>query len=82
MESTTTIQISSKLKKELNAFKNYPRETYEEVIGQLVLIARKDEESKLQLSAETLRDLREAENDLKAGKVYSASQIRKELGLK
>ena len=81
MHSTTTIQIPNKVKSELNSFKDYARETYAEVIRKLICLARENEESKMELSEETLRGLREAEEDIKKGRVYTTSQIKKELGL-
>jgi len=81
MNSITTIQIPVKLKKQLDLFKDYPRETYSDVIQKLVLCAREDEESKLELSDETLRDVEEAREDFKRGRVYTTKQLKKELGL-
>lgn len=81
MNNISTIQISVKLKKNLNALKDYPRETYENVIEKLVLCAKENDESKLELSNETLKDVEEAIDDIKYGRVYSTKQVRKELGL-
>jgi len=38
-------------------------------------------ESEMELSEETLRDFKEAEEDIRKGRVYSSKQIKKELGL-
>lgn len=81
MNNISTIQISVRLKKNLDAFKDYPRETYEDVIEKLVLRAKEDEESKLELSDETLKDIEEARADFKHGRVYTLKQVRKELGI-
>ncbi len=35
----------------------------------------------MELSKETLRDLKEAEEDIRKGRVYSTKQLKKELGL-
>ncbi|MDD5148534.1 MAG: hypothetical protein PHH08_03665 [Candidatus ainarchaeum sp.] len=81
MANTTTIQISNVLKKDLDSFKDYERETYAEVIDKLILIAKENEESKLELSEETLAGVKEAREDIAKGRVYTSSQLKKELGL-
>lgn len=81
MSSTTTIQVSNRLKKNLDAFKEHSRETYEEVIDRLVEIVKEDEESDLELSEETLAGIKESTEDLRKGRVYTSKQLRKELGL-
>jgi len=81
LTDTTTIQVPRKVKRELDSFKGHARETYAEVIEKLVELARESEESKMELSEETLRGIREAEDDIKKGRVYTTSQIKKELGL-
>lgn len=70
----TTIQISEELKKELQKRKMYVKETYEEVIWNLI-------EDTQELSEETKRNIASAEEDLKAGRTKTLAQIKKELGL-
>lgn len=60
----TTIQVSQDLLQELKSRKMYDKESYEEVIWDLL------EDSK-ELSEETLRNLKEAEEDVKAEKRIS-----------
>lgn len=73
--------MSKKLKKELESFREYERETYEDVISKLVRGAKEDEEEKLELSEETLKCIQEGRDDYIKGRVFSSRQIRKELGL-
>lgn len=80
MPGTTTIQISNNLKKDLDSFKEHNRETYEEVIDKLILFAKENEESKMELSKETLEGIKEAKEDIKKGRVYTTAQLKKELG--
>ncbi len=80
MAGTTTIQISNNLKRDLDSFKEHNRETYEEVIDKLILFAKENEESKMELSNETLEGIKEAKEDIKKGRVYSTAQLKKELG--
>lgn len=70
----TTIQISEELKKELNKRKLYDNESYEDVIWDII-------EDTEQLSEETKKDILQAEKDIKAGRVKTLEQVKKELGL-
>lgn len=69
---TTTIQISDRLQGTLNKRKLFDRETYEEVIWNLI-------EDTMELSAQTKKELEEARAEIKAGKVHSLAQIKGEL---
>ncbi len=70
----TTIQVSEDLATELRNRKFFEKETYEEVIWDLV------EDSK-ELSEETKMHITQAEAEIKAGKTVSLEQVKKELGL-
>lgn len=72
--ATTTIQISTKLLHELLNRKFFNRETYEEVIWDLV-------EDTQELSEETKKEIEEARAEIKKGKFRTLSQVKKELGL-
>ena len=70
----TTIQVSKELRNILVERKLHDRDTFEEVIFDLI-------EDTMELSEQTKRDIAEAEADIKAGKVYTHKQVKKELGL-
>ncbi len=70
----TTIQVSTELVNNLKNRKMYDKESYEEVIWDLL-------EDSMELSEETKRDLEKSRAEIKAGKTKSLSQIKKELGL-
>jgi predicted transcriptional regulator len=70
----TTIQISESLQEELTKRKLFDRETYEEVIWDLV-------EDSAELSEETKKEIKKAEEEIKKGKFYTHEQIKKELGI-
>ena len=70
----TTIQISEKLVDTLKRRKQYGKESYEEVICDLV-------EDTMELNADTKREVEQARADIKAGKFYTHEQIKKKLGL-
>jgi predicted transcriptional regulator len=70
----TTIQISPKLQHKLAERKFYERETYEEVIWDLI-------EDSTELSEETKKHIAQSRAEIKAGKVHTLEEVKKELGL-
>ena len=70
----TTIQITENLQKELSKKKMFEKETYEEVIWDLI-------EDTQELSEETKKELQESRDEIKKGKFYSMEQVKKELKL-
>ncbi len=70
----TTIQISSDLQGELTKRKIFDRETYEEIIWDLI-------EDTKELSEETKKDIEKARNEFKEGKFSTLEQVEKRLGL-
>lgn len=71
----TTIQVSNRLVEELKSKKMYDKESYEEVIWDLI-------EDTMELSEETKRNIEQSKKDIKEGRVYTHEQIKKELGIK
>ncbi len=72
---STTIQISQKLQKELNNKKLFSRQTYEEVIWDLV-------EDTSELTNETIQDIKEARKDIRAGKFTRLKDIKRRYSIK
>jgi hypothetical protein len=70
----TTIQISKALQKELLKRKFFDKETYEEVIWDMI-------EDTKELSNQTKKELAQARSEIKAGKVHTLAKVKKELGL-
>ncbi|MEM4258120.1 MAG: hypothetical protein QXL17_03080 [Candidatus Thermoplasmatota archaeon] len=70
----TSIQISKRLQKELLKRKFFDKETYEEVIWDLI-------EDNEELNTQTKKELAAARAEAKAGKVHSLAKVKKELGL-
>lgn len=70
----TTIQVSQDLLKELKSRKMYDKESYEEIIWDLL------EDSK-ELSKETLQNIKEAEEDVKARRTSTLEEVKAELGI-
>ena len=74
MGEYTTIQISKKLKKQLDKLKMSKRDTYNQVIEDLV-------EDTFELNDKALEDLHEALEDVKNSRVVSHENLKKELGI-
>lgn len=71
----TTIQISDELQKELSKKKLYSRQTYEEVLWNLI-------EDTMELSEETKRNIEQSRKEIKEGKFYTHEEIKKKYGIK
>ncbi len=70
----TTIQLSSSLLSELKARKLSERETYEDVIYDLL-------EDTMELNEETKADIAKARGEIKAGKYYTLEEMKSRLKL-
>mgnify|MGYP006299808199 CR=1 FL=1 len=86
----STIQIKKDLKKKLDKFRNYDRETYNDIILRLVNTCVEKNNNKEDLSEtievlsdpETMRDLAEALEDINnSNKWASWEEIKKENGI-
>ena len=76
--SMTTIQISTQTKKVLEGLKDFPRETYEDVISKLVDIIT---ENNMELSAQTKKDIERSRRQMNEGKFYTEEEVKRKLGL-
>ena len=70
----TTIQVSEELLDELKIRKVSDKESYEEIIWDLI-------EDTMELSDETKMEIEKAKKEIKAGRFYTHKQVKKNLGL-
>ena len=70
----TTIQISKDLLEKLKQMKIHEKESYENLIWDLI-------EDRMEFSEETKKNLLQAEKEIKEGKTTSLAEIKKDLGL-
>lgn len=70
----TTIQISKKLQDELKKRKLHVKESYEDIIWNLM-------EDTLELSEETKKSIEESRKDFEKGHFKTLAQVKKELKL-
>ena len=72
---STTIQVSEELAKELKGRKLFDKESYEEIIWDLI-------EDTQELSEETKKDIEEARSEIARGEYVTLEEAKKELGLR
>jgi len=74
MTMDTTIQVSKDLLEKLKQMKIHAKESYENLIWDLI-------EDRMELSEETKREIEEAREQYKRGETISHEEVKKELGL-
>lgn len=70
----TTIQISNELLQKLQMMKMHVKESYEDLIWDLI-------EDRMEFSDETKKNIAEAEEDYKARRTHKWEDVKKELGI-
>jgi predicted transcriptional regulator len=70
----TTIQVSAKLLEKLKQKKMYDKESYEEVIWDLM-------EDSMELSEETKRNIEQSRREIAEGKTATLEEVKKKLKL-
>ncbi|MFT4304977.1 MAG: hypothetical protein ACMXX8_02710 [Candidatus Woesearchaeota archaeon] len=73
--ASTTIQISQELQKELNKMKLFNRETYEEVIWNII-------EDTKELSEQTKKNIALSRKEISEGKFITLSNLKKKYKIK
>ncbi|MFT4244637.1 MAG: hypothetical protein ACMXYB_04270 [Candidatus Woesearchaeota archaeon] len=76
----TTIILGINTKRELDLFKEYKNETYDEVINKLVYIAKNVKEQP-ELSQETILAIENARNRIKEGRFITEKEALRRLGM-
>lgn len=71
----TTIQIDKKVKDRLESMKAHPKESYNEIIDRLISISYDEQE----LSEQTVKNIEEALEDIKRGRLYTTKQVKERL---
>ncbi len=70
----TTIQISNKLQNELTKRKLFSRETYEEVIWDLM-------EDTMEINEQTKKEIEQARAEIRKGRYIKLDEAKKRLGI-
>jgi len=75
----TTIKLHGNTKRQLDKFKEYKNESYDEVINKMIFIANKAKTNP-ELSKETVIAIENARKRIKAGNFVTEEEARKRLG--
>ena len=70
----TTMQVSNELLNKLQMMKIHAKESYEEIIWDLI-------EDRMEFSEETMKNIAEAEKEFKDGKFHKWEDVKKELNI-
>jgi len=76
----TTIRLNQVTKEQLDAFKQYKSESYDELVRKLIYLAKMCEKDP-KLSQKTIIEIREARERIKKGDFYTEDEAKKILGL-
>ena len=76
----TTIRVDSETKQNLDKFKQYKNESYNELIRKLIYIAKMCEKDP-KLSKKTIQEIKEARERIKQGEFYTEKEAKKILGV-
>ena len=76
----TTIRLNQTTKAELDAFKQYKSETYDELVRKLIYLAKMCEKEP-RLSQKTILEIKEARERIKKGEFYTEEETKKILRL-
>tara|TARA_Y100000034_G_scaffold101131_1_gene125166 strand:+ start:1923 stop:2162 length:240 start_codon:yes stop_codon:yes gene_type:complete len=78
--NNTTIKIYEDTKGQLDTFREYKNESYDEVIKKVVFIAKMCKKEP-ELSIETIDAIEKARNRIKKGKFLTEKEAKKRLGI-
>lgn len=76
----TTIRIKLKTKEDLNNFRQYRNESYDELVRKLIYLAKLSEKEP-ELSQKTIQEIKEARERVKKGEFYTEEEAKKILGI-
>ena len=76
----TTIKLSKETKSNIDNYREYKNESYDEILNKLLFIA-KNALKKPEISQETAKDIQKARERIKKGLYVSEADAKKRLGL-
>ena len=76
----TTIRLNQATKEQLDAFKQYKSESYDELVRKLIYLAKMCEKEP-KLSQKAILEIREAREKIKKGEFYTEEEAKKILGV-
>ena len=76
----TTIKLNPNTKLELDTFRQYKNESYDELVRKLLYLAKTCEKDP-KLSQKAIQEIKEARERIKKGEFYTEAESKKILGL-
>jgi len=76
----TTIRLTQTTKAELDSFKQYKSESYDELVRKLIYLVKMCEKEP-KLSQKTILEIKAAREKIKKGEFYTEDEAKKILGL-
>ena len=76
----TTVRLDVQTKEELDKFKQYKNESYDELVRKLIYIVKLCE-NEPKLSQKTIKEIKYARERIKKGEFYTEAEAKKLLGL-
>ena len=76
----TTIKLMEKTKDDLEKFREYSRESYEEIVRKLIYVAE-TAKNEPHLSKKTIEDIEAARERIRKGSFYTEDEAKRILGL-
>ena len=76
----TTIRINPHTKEELDQFRQYKNESYDELVRKMIYLVKLSEKQP-KLSQKTILEIKEARERVKKGEFYTEAEAKKILGL-
>ena len=76
----TTIRLNPRTKSELDTFRQYKNESYDEVVRKLIYLV-KICENQPKLSQKAIIEIKQARENIKKGEFYTEEEAKKILGL-
>ncbi len=76
----TTLRLNVRTKEELDKFRQYKNESYDELVRKLIHLAKLCEDEP-KLSQKTIKEIKEARERVKKGEFYTEAEAKKILGL-
>jgi len=80
MYMETTIRLTQVTKQELDAFKQYKNESYDELVRKLIYLAKMCEKEP-KLGQKAILKIKEARERIKKGEFYTEEEAKKILGV-
>ncbi len=79
MYMETTVRLGQETKTELDSFRQYKNESYDELIRKIIYVAKMCEK-KPKLSQKVIQEIKEARERVQKGEFYTEEEARKILG--